>query len=111
EPAGPGFLVERARPRADHGLLRLTVLEEDRGRDREDAVARRVLRVLVDVHLGEKDLVLVARELLEDRRDGPARAAPGSPEVDDDGLRGLEDLLLERVVGDLLHPGHSTGGP
>jgi hypothetical protein len=34
--------------------------------------------------------------------DDPAGSAPGSPEVDEDRLVGLEHLGLEVVVGDLV---------
>src|SRR5437899_3116977 len=84
------MLVMGARPCADHGLLRVPTLEQDRRRDREDAVARRGFDVLVDVQLGEYDFRLVlALELGEDRLDCPAGPAPRRPEVDDHRRLGL----------------------
>ena len=67
----PVYLV----PRADGGLL-----------------------VIVDLH--DLDVRAFPGDLLEDRRDHAARAAPDRPEVDDHGDVGLEDLGLERGVGD-----------
>src|SRR4051812_3324596 len=94
----------RAGARADHGLLRLAVREQDRGRDRQDAVPRGGLDVLVDVQLREGDAVtVVAFELVQDRLDGAAGPAPGRPEVDDDGAARRDDLALERVVAQLVH--------
>ena len=94
----------RARPSADDRFLRASAFEEDRGRDREDAEARRSLDVLVDVQLREGDLALVLMlQLRKDGLDGAAGAAPGRPEVDDDGLARLEHVPLEARVGDLAH--------
>ena len=59
---------------------------------------------LVDVHLGEADPVAVlGLQLLQRPADRRARAAPGRPEVDDDGPVRLEHLGRERRVGDLEH--------
>src|SRR5205085_10332062 len=91
-------------PCADERLARLAALEEDDARDREDVVARRRGRVLVDVQLRELDAARVLLgELLHDRMDSSARSAPRGPEVDDDRRRRAEDVLLERRVGDVLH--------
>src|SRR5439155_3485199 len=110
EPSFPGFLEVRARAGADHRLPWLAVLEQDHGRDREHAVAGRVAGIVVDVHLCERDALLFLGELLEDRGDGAARAAPRGPEVDHDGRLRLQDVGFERVVGDGLHrPGSYPG--
>ena len=89
-------------------LLRLAVLEQDHGRDREHLVARCRDRVVVDVELDELDLLRLAGELLQHGRDRVAGAAPGGPEVDHDRLARLEDVLLEARVGDVAHrrPGY-----
>src|SRR5262245_37689458 len=90
----------RLRDGADDLLLHLAALEEDQVRDAADAIARRGLRVLVDVHLEDLQLpVVFPRQLLDHRRDRPARSAPRGPEVDQDRKRALQDLALERVVG------------
>ena len=57
------------------------VAEEDHRGDREDPEARRRVRVGVDVHLHDLEVVAVGGDLLEDRGDDPARTAPGGPEV------------------------------
>src|SRR5579871_3141099 len=111
EPALPGFLEVAARPGADDRLLRLAVLEQDHGRDREHAVPRRVARVVVDVHLRELDALVLLGERFEHRVDGPAGTAPRRPEVDDHGLVRLQDLSFERVVGDVLHRAKPTVAP
>ena len=50
-------------------------------------------------------------DLLDDRAERPARAAPRRPQVDDhgDGLRPLDDVGLERCVGDI--DGHAVTLP
>src|SRR5690349_21729332 len=88
---------------ADGPVGRLPVLEDDHGRDRHDPELHRRRRVLVDVHLHDLDLVAqLAVDLLHDRGDHPARAAPGGPEVDQHRLVGLEDLALELCIADGL---------
>ena len=44
-------------------------------------------------------VVALAVDLLEDRMDDAARAAPGSPEVDQHGAVGVEDVGFEGGVG------------
>lgn len=53
---------------------------------RADADLLRDLGLIVDVDLVEVDAGDLVGELLEDRRDCAARAAPRCPEVDKDGL-------------------------
>src|SRR5690606_2200880 len=88
-----------------HDLLDdLTVLVDVHRRDLHDAVLLRHLRVLVDVELDDVDLVAVLLgDLLEDRRDHAARAAPLGPEVHEHGLVVLQDFRLEVGVGHGLH--------
>src|SRR5579859_735957 len=76
-------VVLHVRPVPDGPLRRLAVLEDDHGRDRHDPELHRRRRVLVDVHLHDLDLVShLPIDLLDDRRDHAARAAPRRPEVD-----------------------------
>ncbi len=79
-------------------------------RDRLRAECLRDGRVLVHVHLGEHDLAAgCTNDLLQDRTERLARATPRSPQVHDDrsGLRRVDDLGLERGVGDVDdHGGH-----
>src|SRR5690348_5269561 len=84
---------------ADLGRLHLAVLEHHQGRDAAHIVVARGLLVLVDVDLGYLEATAVARrEVVEQRRDHLARAAPFGPEVDQHGAIGLEDLILELRV-------------
>ena len=62
----------------------------------EDPVALRELGLLVDVDLDDAKLVApLVRDLIEDGRDGTARAAPLRPEVDDHRGLALEHLGVE----------------
>ena len=72
---GPERLLEVSpRTGADERLLRLAALEEDHGRDREHLVARRQLRVLVDVDRRESDPAARLRlQLLEHRTHGHSK--------------------------------------
>src|SRR5437868_8515622 len=80
----------------------LAVLEDEDGRDAADAVTLGDARRVVDVELG--DLVLadgLVRDFLDDRSEHFAGAAPRGGEIDEDGLRRLEDFLIEIRVGEL----------
>src|SRR6266568_4528484 len=68
---------------ADEPLGLLAALEEDHRRDRPDPEASGGDRVRVDVELRDAHVVLLARDLLEDRCHHAARAAPRGPEVDE----------------------------
>src|SRR5262249_14603034 len=71
--------------------------EEHHGRQREDPVARRQARLLVDVHADEPHPpVPLLGDVDEVRLDRVTRLAPRRPEVDDHGYRGREHLALER---------------
>ena len=95
---GERFLEVLLRAGAVHGLPRLATREQDHGRQRKHAVARRGRRVGVDVDLHD-----VERQLLEGRLDRLARPAPRRPEIDHDGLRSGQHLVGERRVGHLAH--------
>src|SRR3954463_1808487 len=88
--------------------------EKDRHRrNRHDLVAAGDLGVLVDVDLGDGDLVAVlGRNLLEHRGDHLARPAPLGPEIDQHRLVAAEYVRVERGVRDGLGGrahGHSLG--
>jgi aminoglycoside phosphotransferase (APT) family kinase protein len=96
----------------DEGVHHLTVTQREHRRDRLDPERRGDLRVLVDVHLGELDGTIGSRDgLFEHRTQGAARSAPRRPEVhhDRNRLGSVEDLGLERGVGDVCHPYDDTG--
>src|SRR2546423_13917661 len=71
---------------AAQALLQRPVVEDHEGRDAHDLVTAGGVRVVVDVELADGDLaVLLPGDLLEDRGDHLAGAAPFGPEVDQDG--------------------------
>src|SRR5208282_484147 len=79
----------------------LSVLENEQGRNAGHFVAHGGGAVAVDVHFADLDFTLIfARELFDDRSDRAARAAPGSPEIDQHGLIGLQYIGIEISVGD-----------
>src|SRR4029079_3332290 len=82
---------------------RLSALEQQHGRDPAHAVAARYVRILVDVELGDGDLVAeVVGNVLERRSDHPARPAPFGPEVDENGAIGAQYVIGKALVGDGL---------
>src|SRR5688572_32957198 len=87
-PAPLQVLFDKARDlflrrKADERLFELAVLEHhERGNAAHLETARWNVRVLVDVHLADRRAPLViGGELLHDRCDTSARAAPFGPEV------------------------------
>src|SRR5436309_11746669 len=69
---------------ADDLVAQGAVLEEHELRDRLHAEARREHRMLVHVDLADRHRVAqLPRDLVQHRRDRPARTAPRRPEVDD----------------------------
>src|SRR5689334_21566463 len=82
--------------RADLHVDGFAVLVEDHRGDRADAVLHGRRGVLVDVQLDDLDLAAqFSCELFEHRRNGTARAAPFSPEIDEHGLFGRKYFLAE----------------
>src|SRR5207253_3957283 len=66
----------------DHAADLLAILEEDQRGDTHDAVTTRYVGAIVHVHLdGAQAALILAGQLLDDRSDLAARAAPGRPEV------------------------------
>ena len=60
----------------------IAVLEEQQRRDAAHHELARRHRVFVDVHLRHRQLaVIFLGQLIDDRRDAPARRAPGRPEI------------------------------
>ncbi len=101
--------------RADDLIGHLAVLEKDEVRDAAHAELGRRLLVIVNVHLDDLGLaVVLAGKFLEHGGDGPAGAAPGSPEIDEHGHVGIKDLRLERRIGNFSQFAHfrspATGG-
>jgi len=92
---------------SDDPVHRLAVFEEEQRRDRCDSELLCDPRAFIDVQLSEAEGRRVrARDLLEDRRDPVARAAPFGPEVDEEETRFL-DL---RIEGRVREPNRSGKG-
>ena len=83
-----------------------TLEDEQRG-DRADAVLAGDARVLVRVQLYElHTAVVLAGQLLHDRSDHAAGAAPRRPEVDQDGRVVVDDVGLKGRVGGVGRVSH-----
>ena len=101
---------------AVEGRHRLAAGHDDDVRDRLHLEGLRDARVRVDVDLRENPrAAALGGELLEHRRELLAGPAPLGPEVDDDRHlhRALDDLGLERLLGDVQDDGRrgaATGG-
>src|SRR3989441_12349099 len=77
-----------SRDRSDDAVDRLAVFEEEHRGDRCDSESLRSPRAFIDVQLSEAEARRVeARDLLEDRGDPVARAAPLRPEIEEDETR------------------------
>src|SRR4051812_23181287 len=93
----------RLRRGADLGGGGGAVLEQDHRRDAAYAIAGRCVRIVVDVELHDRHLLVkLAADLLERGGNHPTGAAPFSPEVDEHGLFGADHIVLEAVVGNVL---------
>src|SRR5690606_9337517 len=88
-----------------HRLVRqLPLLEENQRRYAHDVVPRWDVMVLIDIQLAELQLARkLVGQLVHDGPDLAAGAAPRGPEIDDNGETGLEHLLVEVLVLDLVH--------
>src|SRR5438094_8896564 len=87
----------------------LTVVDKQKGGNAADAKALRKVwrRIAVDFHQLEAARALLG-DLLHDRRHDPARAAPGSPEIDQDGKRALLDPRRLVSAAAFRPPGHAA---
>ena len=93
----------RERGGADFGRGQFAVLEQHERRNAANTITRRRLLVGVDIHFADLDLAgVLGGDLLEDRRNHLAGAAPGCPVVDENGLVGLQDVGFEAIIGDVL---------
>src|ERR671912_781306 len=97
-------LLDLAARRRTHLLRdRLAVLEQQHRRNAANAVAPGRLRILVDVELGDRHLLAqITGDLFERGSDHAAWTAPFRPEVDEDGARSAQNIVLEALVGDGL---------
>src|SRR5665213_4181702 len=89
---------------ADEFLLDLAVLEQNDGGDRADAVLDRHVAVGVGVELADLDLpAVIARQLLDGRREHPAGHAPLGPEIHQHRHLRLQHFLIEVLVAEFHH--------
>src|SRR6266478_110055 len=93
----------RFRERAHPGGLDVAVLEEHQRRDSPDAELGRHALVLVDVDFRDLEAALVLLgDLVQDRRDRLAGAAPFRPVIHQHRGLGLEDLGIKAIVGHMM---------
>ncbi len=81
----------------------LAFVEDHEGGDAAYAEFGRHVAVFVHVEFGDLQFAVVgSSELVQRWGDGFAGAAPFSPEIDQDGLVGLQDVGFEGCVGDVF---------
>src|SRR2546428_5906598 len=106
-PACDECLDLRSGNRADDAIDQLPILEQEHRRDGGDLEPLRGARVLIDVQLPKTEGRRMGPcDLLEDRSDPMARAAPLGPEIDQEETRAA-DLSIERGVSEPDRPGPS----
>src|SRR5690606_2325756 len=87
---------------ADLGAGDLSVAEDHQGRDAPYAILRRGHGILVDIELGNFDLVAKSLgNLLQRWRDHLAGTTPLGPEVDDHRPVGFQHVAFKASVGHL----------
>lgn len=89
---------------ADELLDGLPPFEQQHCRNRTDPQAAGNLGILVGIELSNADAALViVGKLFDCRSDESTGTAPGSPEVNQNWLRTLENFSLEVIVGKFQH--------
>src|SRR5882724_12799728 len=102
----------RLRERAHPGGLDVAVLEEHQRRDSPDAELGRHVLVLVDVDFRDLEAAFVLLgDLVQDRRDRLAGAAPFGPVIHQHRGIGLQDLRIKTVIGHVLNCLTAHGSP
>jgi len=88
---------------ANHGVNRLTVLEEDESRDGDDAETSCKICLVINVYLVNVKLVchLIAN-FLNDWAKSAARTTPGCPEINEDRLVCVSKNRIELCSSELL---------
>jgi hypothetical protein len=82
--------------RTNQALNFFAILENDQGRDALDTKLTGPLGVFVGVDFGDGELALVCLgQIFERLRDGAAGAAPGRPEIDNDGRIRLQNGVFK----------------
>src|SRR5258706_329256 len=97
---GDYVLVEKTK--TGHNGDIVAALENEQRGNAADAVASGRAGVLVDVHLGDFHFAGIAlRNFVDDGRQGLAGATPNGPKINQNGLVGLENFLIEVRVSHL----------
>src|SRR5438552_14667998 len=100
------------RQRTHPGRLDVAVLEEHQRRDSPDAELGRHALVLVDVDFRDLEAAFVLLgDLVQDRRDRLAGAAPLGPVIHQHRRVGLQDLWIKIVIGHVLNCLTAHGSP
>jgi len=88
---------------ANHGVNRLTVLEEDEGRDGDDAETSCKICLVINVYLVNVKLVChLMANFLNDWAKSAARTTPGCPEINEDRLVCVSKNRIELCSSELL---------
>src|SRR5260370_28027150 len=100
---GVGGLDQRALGYgADDLFLHLATLDDEQVWNAADSVAAGRLRIVVNIHFHNFESAgVLAREVVDDRRDRAAWRAPRRPKIDQDRSRGFENFLVEARVGNM----------
>src|SRR5206468_12791808 len=93
-----GLIVCRTWKRRRRRGKNLLLGESHQGWDRADIERRCEVLLVVGVHLSKHDVGVLFRTAREYRREALARPTPGRPEIDEDHLVTVHDLL-EIVLG------------
>ena len=85
---------------ADNALDWLAALEHDKGRYAHHAIGHRRAGALIHIEFGDLELaVVLGGDLVEHRSDHLAGAAPLRPEIGDDDIFTVENLVLKILIG------------
>jgi hypothetical protein len=88
---------------ANHGVNRLTVLEEDEGRDGDDAETSCKICLVINVYLVNVKLVChLMANFLNDWAKSAARTTPGCPEINEDRFVCVSKNRIELCSSKLL---------
>ena len=87
-------------PDPDELAHRPPPFENNQCRNAADIVIHGRSLVVVDIHFADFDGAgVLGREFFNQRRDLPARPAPGSPKIDEHRLSRLENFAIEITIG------------
>lgn len=94
--------------RADDLLDDVSPFEEQQCGDGADGILLSCLCALVDIEFSDAQaLCILFGDFFDDGSDSAARAAPGCPEVHEDGQGRLEDMVLKLRIRNFLGKRHN----